>query len=59
MINEPSLHVPYTRSEEYKHLPMNRHVPSTHSMVVREYTTHVGESYYPVMNDRNISLYQE
>jgi len=59
VINEPSLQVPYTRSVEYKHLPMNRHVPSTHSMVVREYTTHVGEPYYPVMNDRNISLYQE
>jgi UDP-galactopyranose mutase len=60
VINEPSLHVPYTRSVEYKHLPMNVHVaPSSHSVVVREYTTDTGEPYYPILNEKNIHLYQE
>jgi len=58
VINYPSPNVKFTRCVEYKHLPHNN-FPSTHTTIVREYTTDEGEPYYPVPNPRNQALYEE
>jgi UDP-galactopyranose mutase len=58
VINEPSMDVPYTRTVEYKHLPTNSWIQSSHSTIVREYSTDEGEPYYPVPNPENQRLYE-
>jgi len=56
-VNYCSLDVPYTRITEYKHF-YGMH-QSEKTTIVKEYPSDVGEPYYPIMNDRNRSLYEE
>ena len=56
VVNYPSQDTPYTRCVEYKHF-LNQQ--SNHTVLVKETTTHDGEPYYPVLNDRNKELYQK
>ena len=56
VVNYPGSETPYTRAVEYKHY---LHRPSSHSIVVKETTSDVGEPYYPVPTKRNIQLYQK
>jgi UDP-galactopyranose mutase len=44
-VNEPSEHVPHTRTTEYKHLTGQRHAKT---IVSREFPSEGGEPYYPV-----------
>lgn len=55
-VNYPSLEYPFTRIVEYKHL-LNQQ--SDHSVVVSEQSSDVGDPYYPVPNERNLSLYNQ
>jgi UDP-galactopyranose mutase len=56
VVNYPESVVPYTRIVEYKHF-LNQ--TSTDTIVVKEYTTDVGEPYYPIPNKRNMDLYEK
>jgi UDP-galactopyranose mutase len=56
VVNYPDLSVPYTRIVEYKHF-LNQDSP--HTTIVKEITRDSGEPYYPVHNERNISLYEK
>ena len=56
VVNYPGLETPYTRCVEYKHF-LNQE--SNHTAVVKETTTDIGEPYYPVLNNKNIKLYQK
>ena len=56
VVNYPSPDTPYTRCVEYKHF-LNQQ--SKHTVLVKETTTHDGEPYYPVLNDRNKELYHK
>ena len=55
-VNYPGNEVPYTRIIEYKHF-LNQQSP--HTITVGETTNDQGEPYYPVPNERNLSLYQK
>lgn len=55
VINYPSKNIPFTRSVEYKHFLSQK---SPHTVVVKETTTDDGEPYYPVLNDKNLKLYE-
>lgn len=62
VINHPSSRTPYTRTVEYKHLtrvvdPMAAQHQRTR--ITKEFSTSVGEPYYPVPNVRNQALYEE
>jgi UDP-galactopyranose mutase len=59
VINEPSIDVPYTRTAEYKHLPIQEHPNSEKTTIVREYSISGGDPYYPIPNERNLSLYKK
>jgi len=54
VVNYPEANVAFTRIVEYKHF-LNQSSP--HTTIVREYTTDVGEPYYPVPNRVNQELY--
>jgi UDP-galactopyranose mutase len=56
VVNYPESVVPYTRIVEYKHF-LNQ--TSEHTIIVKEYTTDVGEPYYPIPNKRNMELYEK
>ena len=56
VVNYPESVVPYTRIVEYKHF-LNQ--TSTDTIIVKEYTTDVGEPYYPIPNKRNMDLYEK
>jgi UDP-galactopyranose mutase len=56
VVNYPEMDVDYTRIVEYKHF-LNQNSP--HTTIVREYTTDVGEPYYPVPNAKNLDLYEK
>jgi len=56
VVNYPESVVPYTRIVEYKHF-LNQ--ASEHTIIVKEYTTDVGEPYYPIPNKRNMDLYEK
>lgn len=56
VVNYPEPNVPYTRIVEYKHF-LNQKSP--HTTIVREYTTDEGEPYYPVLNEKNLELYEK
>lgn len=58
VVNEPSQHIPYTRTVEYKHF-LNQQTDKKVSTLVREYTNSNGEPYYPVPNIRNLALYKQ
>jgi UDP-galactopyranose mutase len=55
-VNYPGNEIPYTRIIEYKHF-LNQQSP--HTIIVGETTCDEGEPYYPVPNERNLSLYQK
>lgn len=55
-VNYPGNEVPYTRIIEYKHFLAQK---SPHTITVGETTNDEGEPYYPVPNERNLSLYQK
>ena len=63
VINYPSCDVPFTRIVEYKHTPnqpsnvIEGKVKGT--LIAREYSTDVGEPYYPVPNPENRELYNK
>lgn len=56
VINYPGKEVDFTRIVEYKHFGNQR---SDKTTIVREYTTDTGEPYYPVLNKRNLEIYQK
>jgi UDP-galactopyranose mutase len=56
VVNYPESAVPYTRIVEYKHF-LNQ--TSNDTIIVKEYTTDVGEPYYPIPNKRNMDLYEK
>jgi len=55
-VNYPSIDYPFTRITEYKHLLYQK---SDHTVIVSEQSTDVGDPYYPVPNDRNLSLFDK
>lgn len=55
VINYPNINVEYTRIVEYKHF-LNQKSP--HTTIVKEYTTDNGDPYYPVLNEKNLKLYE-
>ena len=56
VINYPETNVEYTRIIEYKHF-LNQKSP--HTTIVKEISTDKGEPYYPVLNGKNINLYNK
>ena len=56
VVNYPSNDVEFTRIVEYKHF-LNQQSPNT--TIVKEYSTDIGEPYYPVLNEKNQSLYEK
>ena len=56
VVNYPENAVPYTRIVEYKHFLNQK---SDDTIIVKEYTTDVGEPYYPIPNKRNMDLYEK
>ena len=63
VVNYPGEDVPYTRIVEYKHTPnqpeKTRDGNVTGTVIAREYSTDVGEPYYPVPNPKNRELYEK
>lgn len=56
VVNYNDRATPYTRCVEYKHFLNQK---SKHTIIVKEKSTDKGEPYYPVLNDSNISLYEQ
>ncbi|MGJ8593865.1 MAG: UDP-galactopyranose mutase [Aquaticitalea sp.] len=56
VVNYPGQEVDFTRIVEYKHFGNQQSKKTT---IVREYTTDVGEPYYPVLNDSNLKIYEK
>ena len=56
VVNYPEKEIPYTRCVEYKHFLNQK---SNHTVYVKETTTDKGEPYYPVLNEKNITLYKK
>jgi len=56
VINYPQNNTDFTRIVEYKHF-LNQSSP--HTTIVKEYTTDIGEPYYPVPNKKNMELYEK
>jgi UDP-galactopyranose mutase len=56
VVNYLESDVDFTRIVEYKHF-LNQKSP--HTTIVIEYTTDKGEPYYPVLNERNLTLYEK
>ena len=61
MVNYPGPEVSWTRIAEYKHMPNQPLgvLQSNGSVIYREYSTDVGDPYYPVPNERNRALYMK
>jgi len=61
VVNHPSSEFDFTRISEYKHAPNQpagvTSLPGT--IIYREYSTDVGDPYYPVPNPRNQELYSK
>ena len=55
VVNYPGVEKPFTRIVEYKHF---LHQQSPHTVIAKEVTTSIGEPYYPVLNDRNMKLFE-
>lgn len=55
-VNYPNDDVKFTRITEYKHC-LNQQSP--HTIIAKEFSSDEGEPYYPVLNDKNISLYEK
>jgi len=56
-INNNIVNTPWTRIIEYKHF-YNQIVPNK-TIIVKEYTTDIGDPYYPIPTKRNQELYLE
>lgn len=56
VVNYPESDTEFTRIVEYKHF-LNQKSP--HTTIVKEYTTNDGDPYYPVLNEKNIKLYEK
>jgi UDP-galactopyranose mutase len=56
VINYTDKEVPYTRIIEYKHF-LNQQTSNT--TIVKEYSSDVGEPYYPIPNPENQALYEK
>jgi len=56
VVNYSSLEIPFTRIVEYKHFLNQK---SNDTIIVKETTTDSGEPYYPVLNEKNINLFQK
>lgn len=56
VVNYPELNMPFTRIVEYKHF-LNQKSP--HTTIIKEITKDSGEPYYPVPNQKNLSLYEK
>ncbi len=54
VVNYPGLDVDFTRIVEFKHFG-NQQTPYT--TIVKEFTTDDGEPYYPVINEKNLEIY--
>jgi UDP-galactopyranose mutase len=63
VVNYPAADVPFTRVVEYKHVPNQTEavlagkVPGT--LIAREYSSAVGDPYYPVPDKKNQDLYEK
>jgi UDP-galactopyranose mutase len=55
-VNYPNLDKEFTRITEYKHC-LNQ--TSKHTIISKEYSCDEGEPYYPVLNDKNLELYEK
>ncbi len=60
MVNYPEAEFPWTRIAEYKHMPNQpqKALESKGTVIYREYSTDIGDPYYPVPNERNRALYR-
>jgi len=62
VVNHPGPDTPFTRVVEYKHTPNQPTTGHTGdvsgTLIAREYSTDVGEPYYPVPNPENRALYE-
>jgi len=56
VINYPSIDIDYTRIVEYKHFLNQK---SAHTTIVKEISTDKGDPYYPVLNQKNLTLYNK
>lgn len=56
VVNYPEPEFDFTRIVEYKHF-LNQ--PSPHTLIVSETTNDIGEPYYPILNKKNIELYEK
>jgi UDP-galactopyranose mutase len=56
VVNYPSKNVPYTRIIEYKHFLNQK---SKDTVLVSETTNDTGEPFYPVLNKKNLELYEK
>jgi UDP-galactopyranose mutase len=56
VVNYPGTDVEFTRIVEYKHF-LNQKSP--HTTIVKEYSTDEGEPYYPVLNAKNLAIYEK
>ena len=61
MVNYPEPDVNFTRIAEYKHTPNQPESArkSKGTIIYREYSTDVGDPYYPVPNPENRALYKK
>ena len=56
VVNYPSATVPFTRIVEYKHFLNQK---SKDTIIFKETTCSDGEPYYPVLNEKNLRLYEK
>jgi len=63
VVNYPSPDVPFTRIVEYKHIPNQpsdvKEGKVNGTLIAREYSSDIGEPYYPVPNPANRELYEK
>jgi UDP-galactopyranose mutase len=59
VVNYPGADVPWTRVTEYKHMFGNASRAPDHSVTVKEYPSEHGPEYYPVVNQKNMELYEK
>ena len=55
-VNYPSNDQSFTRITEYKHCLNQK---SNNTIITKEYSCDKGEPYYPVLNDKNINLFEQ
>jgi len=55
-VNYPNFDEKFTRIFEYKHTHNQK---SPHTIIAKEYSNSHGEPYYPVLNDKNLELFEK